>query len=62
MTETLKLGAGALATVQVARRPILTADDQHTPLGYELLFRDSGGLFSAFSEVEIGRASCRERV
>ena len=57
MTETLKLGAGALATVQVARRPILTADDQHTPLGYELLFRDSGGLFSAFTEVDEFRAT-----
>lgn len=56
-TSTLELGTGALATVQVARRPILAAAAGHTLLGYQLLFSDTGGLFSAFADVDEFRAT-----
>jgi EAL and modified HD-GYP domain-containing signal transduction protein len=54
--STLELGSGAIATVQVARQPILTAADSRL-LGYQLLFSDNGGLFDAFVEVDGQRAT-----
>lgn len=54
--STLELGSGAIATVQVARQPILFASDSRL-LGYHLQFSDSGGLFDAFVEVDDGRAT-----
>ncbi len=54
---TIDLGMGAIATVQVARQPILsTADGQHL-LGYELQFSDTGGLFDLFADVDEQRAT-----
>ncbi len=54
---TIDLGTGAIATVQVARQPILsTADDQRL-LGYELQFSDTGGLFDLFADVDEQRAT-----
>ena len=54
MTATLDLGTGALATVQVSRSPILTAELDGRPggelHGYELTFSDRGGLFDAFTD------------
>src|SRR5688500_7962236 len=55
--STLEFGTGALATVQDARQPILSADVSHALLGYELLFSDSRGLFSAFADVDEFRAA-----
>lgn len=57
MTESLQLGTGALATVQVARKPILSADMDHSLVGYELIFSDTGGLFSAFADADEQKAA-----
>jgi c-di-GMP phosphodiesterase len=55
--STLELGHGTIATVQVARQPILSVGDGHPLLGYQLLFSDSGGLFDAFTDVDDQRAT-----
>jgi c-di-GMP phosphodiesterase len=54
---TLELGSGALATVQVARQPILATDASQSLHGYELQFSDSGGLFDVFADVDDQRAT-----
>ncbi|CAN5378465.1 HDOD domain-containing protein [soil metagenome] len=55
--STIELGSDAIATVQVARQPILGAGPRHQLLGYQLLFSDTGGLFDAFDEVDDQRAT-----
>jgi c-di-GMP phosphodiesterase len=47
----------ALATVQVARQPILCTAEGQRLHGYELQFSDSGGLFDVFAEVDDERAT-----
>lgn len=48
--------AATAQIVQVARQPILAADDTHELLGYELRFRDNS-LFGAFADVDDSQAT-----
>ncbi len=54
---TVELGTGAIATVQVARQPILRTDASQALHGYELQFSDTGGLFDVFADVDDQRAT-----